>query len=148
MALKTLRQAVCEFRKAHLKPLNSGIQKNLEKIIKPLHLFVELDSDFRMKLKYKGIPITLDQISSGTHDQLFFAYRLILSKMLSSAVSFPLIIDDAFVHFDPDRTKRIFRLLNELKNQHQIIVCSSNDQYIPMCDNVINIDEYLSNIDD
>ncbi len=140
LALDTLRSSVQEFRNAHLQAINSGIQKHLERMISPMNFQVNLDPDFRIQLGYKGRPIQLNQLSSGTHDQLFFAYRLVLSELLSPQIPFPFIVDDAFVQFDPSRTERIFATLRDLKKNHQVIVCASNPKYIDYCDYVVDLD--------
>jgi uncharacterized protein YhaN len=142
-AYKILQDSVNEFRNSHLDVLNNGIQKHLSKIIQPLKFEVKLDTNFHVSLDYKNLPISVDQLSTGTRDQLFFAYRLVLNEMLAPDVNFPLIIDDAFVHFDQKRTKNIFSILKKLKKNNQILVFSSDPIYKRMCDYVIKLDEII-----
>ncbi len=139
LALETLRDSIQEFRNSHLEAINNGIQKYLKQVIHPFHYGVQIDNDFHVNMYYKGIPISLDQLSSGCHDQLFFAYRLVLSEMLAPNVHFPILIDDAFVHFDPERRKNIFKILKKLKKKYQIILFSSNPSYRRSCDYVIEL---------
>jgi uncharacterized protein YhaN len=140
-ALEVLRESVNEFRNSHLDVLNKGIKKHLSKIIQPLKFGIKLDTEFQVNLTYKAKPISIDQLSSGSRDQLFFAYRLILNEILAPNINFPLIIDDAFVHFDQQRTKNIFGILKKLKKDHQIIILSSDERLKRRCEYVINLEE-------
>lgn len=54
-----------------------------------------------------------ERFSSGTEDQLYFAFRLALSDYLSSGRSMPLLLDDALVNFDDKRAKEALWLLAE-----------------------------------
>lgn len=139
LALEVLRDSINDFRKNHLERINEGIQKHLSKIIKSLRFKVELDENFHVQLSYKGVPVSLEQLSTGTRDQLFFAYRLVLDEMLAPDVKFPLIIDDAFVHFDQKRTKNIFSILKKLKPDYQVLIFSSKTSYKRNCDYFIDL---------
>jgi len=65
---------------------------------------------------------TVEELSQGTIDQLYVSLRLAISKVMSNRYSLPLMIDDAFVHFDEVRTRQIIHLLKELAQEQQILL--------------------------
>ncbi|WP_176140714.1 ATP-binding protein [Halobacillus salinus] len=64
---------------------------------------------------------TVEELSRGTQDQLYISIRLALGELMSTTISLPFIIDDAFVNFDEDRQDEMFAILHELSYDHQVI---------------------------
>ena len=65
----------------------------------------------------------LDQLSSGTKEQLYFAVRLGLIRELSKhQESLPVVMDDIFANFDPDRALAAMDAVLELARTHQVLV--------------------------
>ncbi|QQZ08312.1 ATP-binding protein [Heyndrickxia vini] len=62
-----------------------------------------------------------DELSQATAEQVYVSLRLALVEVLQDEYPFPLIIDDGFVNFDNERTKRIVQLLLERSQNTQII---------------------------
>ncbi|MGP4106575.1 AAA family ATPase [Virgibacillus sp. L01] len=69
-----------------------------------------------------GIRYEAQELSQGTIDQLYVSLRLGISDVMSEKHRLPFIIDDAFVHFDLDRTKRIIEMLSDVATNQQIIL--------------------------
>ena len=61
------------------------------------------------------------ELSTGTQEQLYIALRLALSRVIADIVSVPLLIDDGFVNFDPQRQQTMLDMLQDLAQQQQII---------------------------
>ncbi|GAA0300796.1 uncharacterized protein YhaN [Gracilibacillus halotolerans] len=72
-----------------------------------------------------GFNYTIDSLSQGTLDQLYIALRLGLAHVTSSTMALPFLIDDGFVHFDPERRKQMMRILEEISTRHQVIYFST-----------------------
>ncbi|MEK5522264.1 ATP-binding protein [Heyndrickxia sp. FSL W8-0423] len=62
-----------------------------------------------------------DELSQATAEQVYVALRLALVEVLQDEYPFPLIIDDGFVNFDNERTKRIVQLLLSRSQTSQIL---------------------------
>ncbi|WP_124727968.1 AAA family ATPase [Staphylospora marina] len=73
---------------------------------------------------------SVDRLSQGTIDQMFFAMRLSLVQFYSehTGTRLPLFLDDCFVHFDEERIRRAIRLLAEFSREHQIILCTCQNR--------------------
>ncbi len=63
----------------------------------------------------------MTELSTGTQEQLYIALRLALSRVIADIVSVPILIDDGFVNFDPQRKQTMIALLQDIDQQQQII---------------------------
>ena len=71
------------------------------------------------------------ELSQSTKEMLYISLRLSLIKALKGYYQLPLIIDDAFVHFDKERKKIIIDYLrNEVDDQVMYFTCNL-DSTIP-----------------
>jgi uncharacterized protein YhaN len=61
-------------------------------------------------------------LSKGTLDQLYFAVRYGLLEFLSPGDGSPLILDDALVHWDPNRRSATLELLDEISDKRQVLL--------------------------
>ncbi|QLK86977.1 AAA family ATPase [Staphylococcus sp. 17KM0847] len=66
------------------------------------------------------------ELSQSTKELLYFALRISLIKVLKPYYSLPIIIDDAFVHFDEVRKKRMMSFLRTLPNTYQVLYFTCN----------------------
>jgi DNA repair exonuclease SbcCD ATPase subunit len=74
-----------------------------------------------------GIPsappsLETSDLSKGTRDQLYFAVRYALLEFLSPGDGSPLILDDALVHWDPNRRSATLELLDEISAKRQVLL--------------------------
>lgn len=62
------------------------------------------------------------QLSRGTREQLYLAFRLaVVRDFGETRGALPLIVDDVLVNFDPERARGAIRLLARFSTQHQVI---------------------------
>ena len=71
----------------------------------------------------------VDELSKGTIDQLYVALRLAMNVIMQEKISVPLIIDDAFVHFDTVRSSQMVQLLREISVTQQVILFTCKDYF-------------------
>ncbi len=63
-----------------------------------------------------------EQLSRGTREQLYFAFRLALVEDFGeSRAALPIILDDVLVNFDRDRARNAVKVLARLATRHQVI---------------------------
>src|SRR5699024_7325522 len=60
-----------------------------------------------------NIRYTVEELSQGTIDQLYISLRFAIAKAMRDQFDLPLLIDDAFVHFDQKRTTQSLYLLEQ-----------------------------------
>lgn len=73
---------------------------------------------------------TVEELSKGTVDQLYVALRLAISKVMSERFVVPLMIDDAFIHFDDERAKRALQLLEKMAEDQQVIFYTCRKEFV------------------
>lgn len=72
------------------------------------------DSSLRV-MPPQGEPVSPEQLSRGTQEQLYLALRLAyIQDHAAQASSLPVIMDDVLVDFDPGRARRTARILGAL----------------------------------
>ncbi len=104
----------------YLKRLTSGRYVRVWTPLGEPTLYVEDDS---------GHSLGVQQLSSGTREQLFLALRLALaSSFARRGVSLPLVLDDVLVNFDVARSKSAARVLRDFARRgHQLLVFTCHE---------------------
>lgn len=87
----------------------------------------------------KDEPIEVENLSRGTQDQVYFAARLALSDLVFHDARPPLLMDDPFVTFDPQRKQAALELCKKLAVDRQIILFTCHEGYDAYADHVIEL---------
>ncbi len=90
-------------------------------------LFV--DEKLKMSLYTAGKRISIEQVSRGTIEQIYFALRMAASEILYEE-DYPVILDDTFVFYDDKRLENTLRWLKKNKKQVIIFTCQKREQEI------------------
>ena len=67
-------------------------------------------------------------LSRGTSEQLYFALKLAFVEQILDKISLPILIDDAFVNFDNQRTSYIVQLLEKLSQKSQVLIFTQKEE--------------------
>lgn len=62
------------------------------------------------------------ELSQATTEQVYLSLRLALACAYDVQESYPLIIDDSFVHFDAARTKQTVELIKKIAGERQVLL--------------------------
>ncbi|MCH7587541.1 MAG: AAA family ATPase [Chloroflexi bacterium] len=87
----------------------------------------------------KSEPIEVSELSRGTQDQVYFAARLALADLVFHGAKPPLLLDDPFVKFDPQRRDAALELCKDIAAEGQIILFTHHDEYDRYADNLITL---------
>lgn len=68
-----------------------------------------------------GAEFVVEQLSTGTSEQLYVALRFAFAMVLQDIVAMPLLIDDGFVNFDYQRRQSVLDLLLQLGEKQQVL---------------------------
>ena len=91
---------------------------------------VLINRDFTARAKTQDDAVARDSeyLSAGTLDLMYLAVRLAVCELaMPKGEPCPLIIDDALVNLDAERTKQAMALLRELAHDRQIILFTCRD---------------------
>ncbi len=109
--------------------------------------YTKADYSARAIVSNNGEVKTQEELSRGTREQLYLAFRLGYAQNYGTDgnnFKLPLIIDDAFVNFDKDRLSNVIEALKEFAQTNQVLFFTCHKDYIKgitgNCANIIDID--------
>ena len=86
--------------------LNKEASQYITGITGGIYDSMSIDENLNVFLNTKAKLVRLENVSSGTMDQVYLALRLAAAKLLQGSGSgFPLIFDDSFTQYDDERLK-------------------------------------------
>ncbi|MDE6555151.1 MAG: AAA family ATPase, partial [Lactobacillus sp.] len=93
--------------------------------------YIDIELDKKLKVKRAdGKKFEVDYLSRGTSEQLYFALKLAFVEQVSDKIALPILIDDAFVNFDTQRTSHIVKLLEELAKKTQVLIFTARQDLV------------------
>lgn len=87
-----------------------------------------LDQDGVAVLTAQQERFAVEELSTGTAEQLYVALRLGFISVMSDQVALPIIIDDGFVNFDHLRKERVLDLLARLAQRSQVLYFTADER--------------------
>lgn len=122
MAQDTMKELSMSIRDSFGLYLNKAASELISGITGGLYSSMSIDENLNAFLNTKRKLIPLEQVSSGTADQIYLALRLAAAKFIQNGRdAMPLIFDDSFVLYDDDRLKTALKWLTKAYSG-QIIV--------------------------
>ena len=121
-AAEILRQVSGEMKAGFGTEFTRSLGKAMKEITSGGHERLYLDEDFRIKLEEDGQIQPLDRFSKGMAEQMNLVMSLSAGGLLFREPA-PLLLDDAFVHYDTERMQRALEYLTQ-KHPGQILLCS------------------------
>ena len=91
--------------------------------------YIDIEVGKKIKVKDKnGKKFEVQFLSRGTSEQLYFALKLAFVEQVYDKIALPILIDDAFVNFDEQRTSYIIELLKKLSQKTQVLIFTQKKQ--------------------
>lgn len=109
--------------------LNEKASAVLKEITAGKYDMLFIDEKLKMSLYAQGRRISLEQVSRGTIEQIYFALRMAASEILHEE-EYPVILDDTFVFYDDIRLENTLKWLLENRKQVLIFTCQKREQEI------------------
>ena len=81
-----------------------------------------MDAELRMTVNTEGRTVSLDHLSRGTVEQIYFALRMAAGELLCGEEKLPVILDEVFGMYDEERLAAVLSWL--AKEKRQVIICS------------------------
>jgi uncharacterized protein YhaN len=80
-----------------------------------------------------GVRLMPQLLSRGTAEQLYLSIRFALLRDYASHTDpLPVVFDDVFVNFDPQRTRDTFRAVSELTETHQVLLFTCHPHVVAL----------------
>lgn len=129
MAYEQLSKLAKEVYQEFSMELNRKTSEILKEITGGKYSMLMIDDKLKMHLYTGEKKISIEQLSRGTIDQIYFALRMAASEILLEE-EFPVVLDDTFVYYDDVRLENTLNWL--VKNKQQIIIftCQKREEQI------------------
>ena len=122
IAKKLLEEAYVEIKNSVTPKFFDNLSDVVKTITNGKYVKVYVNDEIEVE-DYLGKIYSIDKLSFGTIEEIYFSLRVSIALMISEE-KFPIIIDESFVYFDDNRLRSILNYLYSLDNQ--IIILSSN----------------------
>ena len=122
IAKKLLEEAYVEIKNSVTPKFFDNLSDVVKTITKGKYVKVYVNDEIEVE-DYLGKIYSIDKLSFGTIEEIYFSLRVSIALMISEE-KFPIILDESFVYFDDNRLRSILNYLYSLDNQ--IIILSSN----------------------
>lgn len=89
-----------------------------------------LDDDQRIQVRQGGISIDQESLSAGSKDVLRLAIRLAVAEMHREKheIALPIFLDDPIASIDHVRAPRLFEVLKQFSEHHQLIMTTHDER--------------------
>lgn len=112
LALDTMTELSSSIRDSFGLYLNKIASELIEGITGGIYSSMSVDENLNVFMNTKTKLVPVDQVSSGTMDQIYLALRLAAAKLIQSGQDdMPLVFDDSFVLYDDSRLKTALKWL-------------------------------------
>jgi len=88
---------------------------------------VFVDSNLKMSIFTGDRRVSLEQLSRGTIEQIYFALRMAASDILHEE-EYPIVLDDTFVYYDEERLINTLRWLKNSGKQVLLFTCHKREE--------------------
>ncbi len=86
-----------------------------------------IGDDLQMSVWENGRRVNLEQVSQGTIEQIYFAFRMAVAELLHEE-EYPIILDDTFVFYDEIRLAETLKWIAMQKRQVLIFTCQKREE--------------------
>lgn len=112
LALDTMTELSSTIRDSFGLYLNKTASELIDGITGGIYSSMSVDENLNVFMNTRTKLVPVDQVSSGTMDQIYLALRLAAAKLLQAGQDeMPLIFDDSFVLYDDSRLKTALKWL-------------------------------------
>lgn len=132
LALDTMMELSSSIRDSFGLHLNKTASELIDGITGGIYNSMSVDENLNVFMNTKTKLVPVDQVSSGTMDQIYLALRLAAAKLIQSGQDeMPLIFDDSFVLYDDSRLRTALKWLCKAY-EGQIIVFTCHQREAQM----------------
>lgn len=132
-ALLLAEKRLGEVSGAMQRELTARLNRRASEIIKTItsgkYGMLTADENLHMGLFYEGRYVSMEQVSQGTVEQIYFALRMAAAELLYEE-DYPVILDDTFAFYDDVRLEQTLRWLAGCGRQVILFSCQKREEEI------------------
>ncbi|TWT24280.1 AAA family ATPase [Planomicrobium sp. CPCC 101110] len=120
--MEAIKQTMNELKEKKLPAVIANAESYFSKLTAHTYTGLEMNpGGFFEAVREDGMRFHIAELSQATKEQAYIALRLALAVSMQESHPFPIVMDDAFVHFDRSRLQQMINLITELQANHQFI---------------------------
>lgn len=129
LALDTMTELSSTIRDSFGLYLNKTASELIDGITGGIYNSMSVDENLNVFMNTKAKLVPVDQVSSGTMDQIYLALRLAAAKLIQAGQDeMPLVFDDSFVLYDDSRLRTALKwLCKAYKGQIIVFTCHQRE---------------------
>lgn len=130
LSIERITELSSQIKASYGAYLNKEAFALLSGITGGLYNSLTIDDSMNVFLNTAGREVPMDQVSSGTLDQIYLTIRLASAALIvgNSNETLPLLFDDSFVMYDDDRLKSVLDWISKnIKAQVLIFTCQRRE---------------------
>ena len=138
LALETMTKLSATIRDSFGLYLNKTASELISGITGGIYDSMSVDESLNVFMNTRTRLVPLEQVSSGTMDQIYLALRLAAAKLIQPEGDYmPLIFDDSFVLYDEDRLRTALKWLKKAyPGQIIIFTCHQREAQMMTADQI------------
>lgn len=103
-----------------------------------LRVIAPLDGTDIQVERNDGVRLAPQFLSRGTAEQLYLAMRFALVRDYADhSDALPVVFDDVFVNFDPERTRHTFQAVRQLAETHQVLLFTCHPHVVALAQETV-----------
>ncbi len=129
LAMKRVEEVSHSIQKDFGILLNETATEIIKVITKQEYSKIEVSEELEVRI-YRGKQLlTLEQVSRGTVEQVYFALRMAITTLLHTE-ELPILLDDTFAYYDDERLIEVLKWLHQNKKQVIIFTCHKREELL------------------
>lgn len=128
LAEETMREVMTETYQEYEDYLNERVSYILSRITDGKYDRILVDEKLDVKIYSEQRVLSLEQVSRGTMEQIYFALRMAVGEILNPGEPLPVILDDPFLTYDEERVNNTLKWLSECGRQVLLFTCQARIQ--------------------
>lgn len=132
MALETIEALSGNINSQVGRNLRQRTSEILSEITGGKYTQVLMDENLNMTVNTGDRIVSLERLSRGTLEQIYFALRMAAGELFCGKDTFPVILDDVFGMYDEDRLTAVLKWL--CKEERQVIISTCHKREMELLD--------------
>lgn len=132
IAKNTLEKVSNDIHNDFAPQLNKSANNVIKEITNNKYSKVKINKDLDLLVEEEKLNklVSVEQLSNGTMDQMYFALRIGIIDLITDNKNYPLFLDDAFVQYDEIRLRNVLSLLGRSNRQIILLTCQKREKNI------------------
>ncbi|QEA59683.1 AAA family ATPase [Leuconostoc koreense] len=121
MSVKWINQALQDASQNRFPKMQQLATDYFQKLTDSRYVDIQFDKNTLQVVRNDRQKFSVVELSTGTQEQLYVAFRLALSQVIRDIINMPILVDEGFVNFDFGRKQNVIALLTDIGRNQQVI---------------------------